>query len=260
MRLVSSTDKTPAKVLDQRLMREVKIHAELKHPNILELLRHEGDSREGPGRPEWGAPCYFIALELAEEGDLFDKIAPNAGVDEPVAHFFFCQLLRGLSHLHKCGIAHRDLKPGASRRPRALTRAENILLSTTGNAKLSDFGLSAVFRYKGQQRLLNDACGSPPYVAPELALGQQYRAEPVDVWSLGVLLFTLLLGNTPWDIPTSASGEYSAYLEGKIFQYDPWPRLSKDQLCASVDYVQTDAFSDPRQDAAPRSRPTMDAR
>lgn len=113
----------------------------------------------------------------------------------------------------------------------ALIATENILLSTSGNAKLSDFGLSAVFRYKGQVRMLSDACGSLPYIAPELGMGQQYQAEPADVWSLGILLFTLLCGNTPWEAAcVTRSSEYAAYLEG--VEYDPWTRMSKDQRCS----------------------------
>ena len=160
-------------------------------------------------------------LDWPDAADLFDKIAPNHGIDEPVAHFFFLQLVSGLSYLHSVGIVHRDLKP------------ENVLLATTGDIKISDYGLSSVFKLKGKERALTDACGSPPYVAPELALGRPYKAEPIDVWSLGILLFTLLVGNTPWDLPTDASPEYAAYLTGELFRHDPWTRLTRDQLCAS---------------------------
>ena len=66
--LKPGTAKQPTAVLDQRLLREVRIHASLKHRNVIELFRHEGDARDGPGREGWGGPAYFICLELADEG------------------------------------------------------------------------------------------------------------------------------------------------------------------------------------------------
>lgn len=90
---------------------------------------------------------------------------------------------------HKSGIAHRDIKP------------ENMLLDFEGNLKLADFGLAELFRYQGREKKLVEACGSAPYAAPELALGAPYRAEPIDIWSAGVVLVTLLVGSKPLDEP-----------------------------------------------------------
>jgi serine/threonine-protein kinase Chk1 len=78
------------------------------------------------------------------------------GVPEEIAHFFFYQLMAGIAYCHHQGVCHRDLKP------------ENLLIDGHGNLKLSDFGLCSLFKHKGQQRKLNDACGSPPYAAPEV--------------------------------------------------------------------------------------------
>lgn len=64
----------------------------------------------------------------------------------------------------------------------------------TGNLKLADFGLCGVYKYKGKERELNGACGSLPYIAPEMN-GKPYRGEPVDVWSSGAVLFAMLVGS-----------------------------------------------------------------
>ncbi|GJN93388.1 hypothetical protein Rhopal_006442-T1 [Rhodotorula paludigena] len=201
----------------KQLVREMRIHETLQHRNILRLFG--GETREecavkaySGGEQHWPAGLYMV-LDLADGGDLFDKITPDIGVDAEIAHLYFRQLVSGLKYLNQHGICHRDVKP------------ENCLLDGQGNLKVSDFGLATVFKYKGQERLLKDRCGSPPYAAPELARAQPYAAEPIDVWSAGVVLFALLFGNTPWDEPTSNSPEFAAYVAGTIFTSDPWRRL-----------------------------------
>lgn len=204
------------------LQKEVQIHAILKHPQILTFL---GVEERGLNSSERGRylPGVYIVLELAGGGDLFDKITPDAGVETDLAHFYFSQLMAGLEYIHGQGVAHRDIKP------------ENMLLDDQGNLKIADFGLCSVYKHKGREREMRGACGSLPYIAPEMN-GRPYRGEPVDVWSAGVVLFALLVGNTPWDEPTSRAPEYVAYVQGNIFEYDPWNRIRGDELCESLLY------------------------
>lgn len=151
-------------------------------------------------------------MELADGGDLFDKIQPDVGVGVEVAHFYFRQLVSAVTYMHSMGIAHRDLKP------------ENVLLSEKGDLKLADFGLAALFKKGDEIRLCNTICGSPPYIAPEVVSGRRsrradlldsgYAANVADIWSCGVVLFVLLVGNTPWDEPrVSESVEYADYVK-----------------------------------------------
>ncbi|GAA5985036.1 hypothetical protein JCM10908_002497 [Rhodotorula pacifica] len=210
----------------KQLVREMRIHETLDHRNILKLFG--GETRgacvvqtERGTETAWPTGLYMV-LDLADGGDLFDKITPDIGVDQDIAHLYFRQLIAGLKYLNGHGICHRDVKP------------ENCLVDGQGNLKISDFGLATVFKYKGQERLLKDRCGSPPYAAPELARAQPYAAEPIDVWSAGIVLFALLFGNTPWDEPTQNSPEFCAFLDGSIFAHDPWRRLGSSPDASAI--------------------------
>ena len=180
---------------------EITLHRYLgKHQNIIHCV--------GSGED---AVWTWIAMELAEGGDLFDKIEADEGVGEDVAHFYFTQLIGAVSYMHSKGVAHRDIKP------------ENVLLSAEGDLKLADFGLAALFYRNGKARLCNTVCGSPPYIAPEIISGRRsrrldvldtgYAANVSDIWSCGVVLFVLLVGNTPWDEPTRCSDEFREYVD-----------------------------------------------
>lgn len=197
--------------------KEMRVHAALKHQNVLEFLNAVVVE---PKHKHIYFPGIYMLLELAAGGDLFDKIAPDVGVGDEVAHYYFNQLISGMDYIHSQGVCHRDLKP------------ENLLLDIAGTLKISDFGLSAVFKLKesGKTRALTERCGSLPYIAPELNGDAPYQAEPIDVWGIGVILFTLIAGNTPWDEPTQHSPEFLRYMSEAIFQEAPWNRIGSDAL------------------------------
>lgn len=173
---------------------EISLHARVSgHVNVIRHLSSGSDSA-------W----VWIAMELAEGGDLFDKIEADEGVGEDIAHFYFKQLIDAISWCHGKGVAHRDIKP------------ENMLLSESGNLKLADFGLATMFRnpQTGKKKTHGLVCGSPPYIAPEIVqVGEEnkkrrhgedkfgYIADTADIWSCAIVLFVLLVGNTPWDVP-----------------------------------------------------------
>ncbi|CAD6501574.1 BgTH12-01825 [Blumeria graminis f. sp. triticale] len=205
----------------KQIAMEVSLHSHIgKHPNIIEWFATGED-----------ATWKWIAMEYAEGGDLFDKIEADVGVSEDIAHFYFTQLINGVSYMHSKGVGHRDIKP------------ENILLSDSGNLKIADFGLATLFEYNGKTKLSTTMCGSPPYIAPEVISCSRdlhsrastksvgYAANLVDVWSCGVVLFVLLIGNTPWDEPTSHSWEFEEYLGKKGRTSDDlWQKLPSSVL------------------------------
>ena len=96
------------------------------------------------------------------------------------AHFICVHFFQ--EYIHSIGVVHRDLKP------------ENILFDGEGNLKIADFGLATVFRHQGKERPLETCCGTLPYVAPEVIAKKPYRAEPVDIWSCGIVLVAMLAG------------------------------------------------------------------
>ncbi|KAI1331398.1 putative serine/threonine protein kinase [Xylariaceae sp. FL0255] len=206
------------RISTKQIAMEVSLHSHIgQHPNVIEWFATGEDH-------VW----RWIAMEYAEGGDLFDKIEADVGVSEDIAHVYFLQLISGVSFMHSKGVAHRDLKP------------ENILMSESGNLKLADFGMATMFEYKGQKKLSTTMCGSPPYIAPEvLACGRadrkseasRYAAELVDIWSCGVILFVLLVGNTPWDEPTSQSWEFHEYRKTNGRSSDSlWERVPSSAL------------------------------
>ncbi|ORZ29817.1 kinase-like domain-containing protein [Catenaria anguillulae PL171] len=172
----------------KRMKKELDIHKALNHHNVIRLYDHYEDSR-----------FVFLMMELAAGGELFDKIVPDVGLDEELSHFYFRQLVNAAVYLHSRGVAHRDLKP------------ENMLLDEQGNLKLSDFGLATVYKYKNKRRVLTTPCGSPPYLAPEVAQCK-YDGELADVWSMGVILYVLLNGCSLWDEPTTNSPEFIQFV------------------------------------------------
>lgn len=168
-------------------------------------------------------------MEYAEGGDLFDKIEADVGVRQDIAQIYFVQLVSGVSFMQSKGVSHRDLKP------------ENLLLSEDGSLKLADFGMATMFEYKGQRKTSTTLCGSPPYIAPEiLACGRadkkshnaaRYSPEVTDVWSCGVILFVLLVGNTPWDEPSASSWEFQEYVKTSGHSTDAlWGRVPPEAL------------------------------
>jgi len=170
-------------------------------------------------------------MEFADGGELFGLINREGRMDEDTAMPIFRQILSGLYYCHMLNITHRDLKP------------ENILVMADGTIKLADFGLGKVTP-KGQ--LFSSACGSPHYIAPEIASFQDYDARKTDVWSLGCVLYTCLAGHLPFEgesqddlLEAVRTGVYrirgyfsekAADLIKKMMCVDPEKRIKLDQL------------------------------
>ncbi|CAH8824316.1 unnamed protein product [Trichobilharzia szidati] len=179
---VSTGREVAVKVIDKtqlnqaslkKLFREVNIMKMLNHPNIVRLYEVIESERH-----------VYLVMEYAENGEVFDHLVSHGRMKEREARAAFRQIVSAVEYCHQKKIVHRDLK------------AENLLFDGYFNVKLADFGFSNLF--DGSKKL-DTFCGSPPYAAPELFQGRKYDGPEVDVWSLGVILYTLVSGSLPFD-------------------------------------------------------------
>lgn len=128
----------------------------------------------------------YLILEYVEGGELFDYLCTRGRLAPAEALGCFQQIIAAVDYCHRFGVAHRDLKP------------ENLLMDRQGNIKVADFGMAA-WQTGAREGLLQTACGSPHYAAPEVIMGRAYDGRASDIWSCGVILFALLAGRLPFD-------------------------------------------------------------
>ena len=142
----------------------------------------------------------------------------------------FKQLVNGVAYLHSMGVAHRyaillpclstvisscsDLKP------------ENLLIDAHGHLKITDFGVSDVFRtcWEKEAHKSKGLCGSEPYIAPEEFTGEPYDATKVDIWSVGIIYYAMLFHGVPWRQATLRDPNYAYFLEHRG-HFEPFTRL-----------------------------------
>lgn len=157
-----------------KLYAEIKIHRSLQHPNIVRF----GDCFEDPDN-------VYMTLELCQSGSLMDMLRHRRRFTEPETRFFLVQLIGACNYMHTHQVIHRDLKLG------------NLFLDEDMNIKVGDFGLAALIESPGERK--KTICGTPNYIAPEVlfdtANGHSFE---VDTWSIGVILYTLVVGRPPF--------------------------------------------------------------
>ncbi|XP_075781338.1 serine/threonine-protein kinase MARK1 isoform X5 [Pelodiscus sinensis] len=171
VKIIDKTQLNPTSL--QKLFREVRIMKILNHPSIVKLFEVIETEK-----------TLYLVMEYASGGEVFDYLVAHGRMKEKEARAKFRQIVSAVQYCHQKCIVHRDLK------------AENLLLDADMNIKIADFGFSNEFTIGNK---LDTFCGSPPYAAPELFQGKKYDGPEVDVWSLGVILYTLVSGSLPFD-------------------------------------------------------------
>ncbi|OWF53904.1 serine/threonine-protein kinase PLK4-like isoform X2 [Mizuhopecten yessoensis] len=157
-----------------RVKKEVEIHSRLKHPSILELYNYFEDNN-----------YVYLVLEISHNGELNRYLKANCKVlTEAEAQHFMRQIVKGMLYLHSHGILHRDLT------------LANLLLTRNMDVKIADFGLATQLNIPDEKHFT--MCGTPNYISPEIAMRSAHGLES-DVWSLGCMLYTFLVGRPPFD-------------------------------------------------------------
>ncbi|CAG9334905.1 unnamed protein product [Blepharisma stoltei] len=158
----------------QKLMSEIKIHRALHHPNIVHFEHFFEDGEN-----------VYILLELCANQTLSELMRRRKRLTEIEAQCYLQQTISALKYLHCHRVIHRDIKLG------------NLFLTDKMELKLGDFGLATKLEHDGERK--RTICGTPNYIAPEILDGKQGHSYEVDIWSLGVLAYTLLVGKPPFE-------------------------------------------------------------
>lgn len=157
-----------------KLMSEIKIHRALHHQNIVQF-HHFFENDE----------YVHILLEICTNQSLSELLRRRKRIHELEAQCYLHQVLTGVKYLHTHRVIHRDIKLG------------NIFLSDRMEVKIGDLGLAAKLEYEGERK--RTICGTPNYIAPEILDGKNGHSYECDIWSFGVLVYTLLVGRPPFE-------------------------------------------------------------
>lgn len=218
----SSLVKSRAK---QKLISEIKIHKSLHHPQVVAFEHYFEDTEN-----------VYILLEMCQNQSLNELLKRRKRLTEIEAQCYVMQMIKALKYLHSHRVIHRDLKLG------------NLFLTDKMELKVGDFGLATKLEFEGERK--RTVCGTPNYIAPEILDGKTGHSYEVDIWSLGVILYTLIIGKPPFetqDVKTTYKRikmnsytfpEGAVYSEAakslitEILNADPAKRPNLDQILA----------------------------
>jgi len=179
----------------ERFLREITTTANLRHPHILPLYDSGQTGRRTDGQAEPSADGFlYYVMPLVEGETLRDRLRREKQLPLDDALQIAREVADALSYAHARGVIHRDIKP------------ENILLES-GHAVVADFGIARAVDAAGGERLTETglAIGTPAYMSPEQAAGDQELDGRSDLYALGCVLYEMLAGQPPFTGPTAAS-------------------------------------------------------
>lgn len=201
----------------EKMTQEISIHQTLNHKNIVGFYGFFDDPQN-----------VYIILELCRKRSMMELHKRRKALTECETRYYMKQILDGVNYLHQNKIIHRDLKLG------------NLFLSDDLQVKIGDFGLATRLEHEGERK--KTLCGTPNYIAPEILTKAGHSYE-VDVWSIGCIMYTLLVGKPPFE--TSSLRE--TYARIKQVQY---------KIPASINTIAIDMISNMLQ-GNPSKRPPI---
>ncbi|EKX41770.1 hypothetical protein GUITHDRAFT_88322 [Guillardia theta CCMP2712] len=158
----------------QKLQSEIKIHKSLSHKNIVRFHDVFEDKEN-----------VYIVMELCPNQTMLEHVKRRKRLSESDTRRFMLQILDAVRFMHQYRVIHRDLKLG------------NFFLGKNNEVKIGDFGLACKLQFDGERK--KTLCGTPNYIAPEVLDGKDGHSYEVDIWSIGVILYTCLVGKPPFE-------------------------------------------------------------
>ena len=158
----------------QKLINEIKIHKSIQHEHIVNFEHYFEDANN-----------VYILIELCHNQTLHELLRRRKNLTELEVQYYIFQLVKCLQYLHGLKIIHRDLK------------LANLFISENMQLKLGDFGLATRIDFEGERK--RTLCGTPNYTAPEILDGKTGHSFEVDIWSIGIIVYILLIGRAPFE-------------------------------------------------------------
>ncbi|XP_069689709.1 serine/threonine-protein kinase polo [Periplaneta americana] len=181
-----------------KLTQEIAIHRNLNHRNVVGFHGFFEDNQN-----------VYIVLELCRRRSMMELHKRRKALTEAEVRYYMRQIILGVIYLHQHKIIHRDLKLG------------NLFLNDDLEVKIGDFGLAAKIEYDGERK--RTLCGTPNYIAPEI-LNKKGHSFEVDIWSIGCILYTLLIGKPPFE--TSSLKETYSRIKRCEYKIPPSSQIS----------------------------------
>lgn len=173
-----------------KMAQEIQIHRTLNHKGVVKFQSFFEDDEN-----------VYVLLELCRRRSLMELHKRRRAITEPEARYFLSQIVEATSYLHSNRVIHRDLKLG------------NLFINEEMEVKIGDFGLATQLDFEGERK--KTLCGTPNYIAPEM-LGKKGHSYEVDIWAIGCILYTLLVGKPPFE--TASLKETYAKIKNNEYQ------------------------------------------
>lgn len=195
--------------LREQFTKEVKIHFQMRHPNVIRLEKVFEDK-----------VYIYMLMELSPNGTLAELITRRKTLSEVESKYYLKNIIEGLKYIHSQGVVHRDLKPA------------NLVINTKMELKIADFGLAS--NITNSRRRRKTFCGTPFFIAPEIFNRKDGHSFEVDFWSTGIILYTMLYGRCPF-VSDNVEEVYRLIKKGKFDLDDSVSTKANEAICALIE-------------------------